>query len=190
MLWQTRLRSTSIHCASGRTRSSPQQTTRDFSRGTTRERTPIDIAAVIDRSINMIAFDIRDANIKVERQVPAVSPPVMADAVQIQQVLVNLLKNAAEALAQHDGQRTILIYVRFGKRQVTVRVADSGPGVAPEIQDALFEPFTTHKSDGLGLGLAISRTIVQAHGGTISIGESPLGGAALEFTLPLDPLEP
>ena len=162
---------------------------RDFSRGSPPQRAPVELAEIVERSVNLIAFDVRAKRIDVRQQLPSTTTVVSADAVQIQQVIVNLLKNAVESLESHAGERRILIDVAGEGELAVVRVSDSGGGISSTIQDALFEPFATHKKDGLGLGLAISRTIVQAHGGDISVGESQLGGATLMFTLPLDPLQ-
>jgi signal transduction histidine kinase len=112
-------------------------------------------------------------------------PPVSVDALQIEQVLVNLLRNSAEALAdagRYDGRITIEAD-RADETSVIVRVRDNGPGFDPDLAQRAASPFTTTKPEGLGLGLSLARSIVDAHGGRLSI-ESGSSGATVSFTLP------
>jgi two-component system sensor kinase FixL len=111
-------------------------------------------------------------------------PPVMADRVQIQQVLVNLLRNAVEAMATSPKRELTLAIAHQGD-MVHIRVADTGPGIAPRVADKLFKPFVTTKPHGMGIGLAISKSIIEAHGGEMTVGANPGGGALFEFTLPI-----
>lgn len=109
-------------------------------------------------------------------------PPVVVDRVQIQQVLVNLLRNSVEAMA--DSPRRILtVAIARNGAKVEITVADTGPGIAPSIADKLFTPFVTTKAHGMGIGLAISKSIVEAHGGEMTAGENPGGGALFRLTL-------
>ena len=108
---------------------------------------------------------------------------VKVDRIQIQQVLINLVRNAVEAMTRST-QRQVTISTRAAGKMVEVEVADTGPGIAPDNMDSLFSEFMTTKSEGLGLGLPISRTIVEAHGGLIRAENRPDGGAAFVFTLP------
>lgn len=107
-----------------------------------------------------------------------------ADAVQIQQVLINLVRNAVQALAASEDRRLSIAARRTGDA-IEVRVADSGPGVPEAARASLFEPFQSTKSGGMGVGLSISRTIVEAHHGRIWFEQGEDGGAAFCFTLPL-----
>lgn len=111
---------------------------------------------------------------------------MLADRIQIQQVLVNLLRNAVEALqCQPAGQRAVEISSRRIEAMIEICVADSGPGIRPEIHAAMFTPFSSSKgADGMGLGLSICRSIVEAHGGKISADNQESGGAIFRFTLP------
>ena len=104
------------------------------------------------------------------------------DANQIHQVLVNLLLNALDALPQGGAVR-VEVHAPTGSANVEVRVRDDGPGIAPEIQKRLFEPFVSTKETGLGLGLSICRRLVEAHGGAIRGANAPEGGAVFTFTL-------
>jgi two-component system sensor kinase FixL len=110
---------------------------------------------------------------------------VLADKVEIQQVLVNLLRNAIEAMSEATRRDLAIATRRLGESQVIVSVSDSGPGLSPEVAANLFKPFHTTKSHGMGVGLSISRTIVEAHGGEIWAETGPDGGAVFSFTLPL-----
>jgi two-component system sensor kinase FixL len=114
---------------------------------------------------------------------------VLADPVQVQQVIVNLVRNAAEAMATAR-RPEILVGARLaGPDQAQVFVADSGPGLGDAPPERLFEPFVSGKSDGMGIGLAICRSIVEAHGGRIWAESRPEGGAAFRFTLKRVPQE-
>lgn len=114
-------------------------------------------------------------------------PPVLVDRVQVQQVLLNLVRNAMESVASVDsGLREVVVSARVGAEDyVEIEVRDSGPGIDEEVAERLFEPFNTTKASGMGLGLSISRTIVEAHGGRLWLAESGLKGAAFRFTIPI-----
>jgi C4-dicarboxylate-specific signal transduction histidine kinase len=111
---------------------------------------------------------------------------VLADAVQIEQVIVNIVHNAIEAINEADSRRReVIVATERSERGLDIIVRDSGPGVPAHIAGRLFEPFVTTKSDGMGIGLAISRSIVEAHGDRLRIVANPGGsGATFRFTLP------
>jgi len=110
--------------------------------------------------------------------------PVLADRVQIQQVLFNLIRNAIEAMASSD-KRQLGVETRLeDEDMVQISVSDTGPGIAPEIVERLFQAFSSTKDSGMGLGLSICRTIVEAHGGRIAAKQLPEGGTQFYFTLP------
>jgi two-component system sensor kinase FixL len=111
-------------------------------------------------------------------------PPIEMDRTQVQQVVVNLVRNAIEALRQAK-RRTIVIWTRAAEEGFQeCGVADTGPGIAPELADQLFKPFVSTKPDGMGIGLSVSRSIVEAHGGKIHAEPNPGGGAIFRFSLP------
>lgn len=113
-------------------------------------------------------------------------PPVLGDRIQLQQVVLNLVLNAIEAMAGVDpGERTLLIRTESSPSQsLLATFCDTGPGIAPEDRERVFESFYTTKSSGLGIGLAICRSIVDAHGGKLWVDAHPRRGAAFRFTLP------
>ncbi|WP_232629944.1 sensor histidine kinase [Methylobacterium sp. Leaf118] len=138
----------------------------------------------------------RDANLLVEREIRAHGaaihlateegiPPVPADLIQIQQIFVNLLVNAAQAMADGPGPKDIMIGIHRTAASVEVEVADTGPGIEPERRARIFEPFHSTKVGGMGMGLAICRNLIDAHGGDIWVDVAPTGGAAFHFMLPL-----
>jgi two-component system sensor kinase FixL len=108
---------------------------------------------------------------------------VMADKVQIQQVILNLMRNALEAMLEVERRELVISTRHVDSENVEVSVADTGPGIAPEIAAKLFQPFMTTKQHGMGVGLSISRTIVEAHGGKLWAGPNPGGGTIFHLTL-------
>jgi two-component system sensor kinase FixL len=108
---------------------------------------------------------------------------VLADKVQVQQVILNLVRNAIEAMAQSKVRDLVISATPVGDGSIMVKVVDSGSGIDPEIAAQLFQPFVTTKATGMGVGLSICRTIIEAHGGRIWVEPSPTGGAAFHFTL-------
>jgi len=123
--------------------------------------------------------------VSLEVNVPPDVPLVRGDRVQISQVLLNLVVNGIDAVSAADGkERKVRIEAaRSGAGRVEVTVLDSGTGIAPELLPRLFDAFVTTKPGGLGIGLALSRSIVQAHGGDLHARNLPQGGAAIRFTL-------
>lgn len=108
---------------------------------------------------------------------------VLADRIQIEQVLINLIRNAAEAMEGREKREVRAGAKRLGPDLVEVWIADTGPGVAAELAPQLFQPFVSGKSEGLGIGLAVSRNIIEAHGGQIRVETGPEGGAVFCFTV-------
>jgi signal transduction histidine kinase len=109
---------------------------------------------------------------------------VFVNRVQIQQVLVNLIRNAFEAMVDQESREITLATRVLGDGMVEVAVSDIGPGIHDDIAGRLFEPFVSNKHNGMGLGLAISRSIVEAHGGKLTAEQKPGGGSIFRFTLP------
>jgi two-component system sensor kinase FixL len=114
-------------------------------------------------------------------------PELSLDEIQVQQVLVNLIKNSLDALkSAHTDAPRIDVNVSQSDDQVDIRVTDNGPGVPPDLEKRLFEPFFTTKKSGVGLGLSICRTIAIAHGGNLSYRRAEQGGAEFRLSLPLE----
>ena len=109
---------------------------------------------------------------------------VLADRVQIQQVMVNLMRNAIEAMANTDVKHLTIRAVQDEQNQVEISVADTGHGISDDLIAQLFQPFVTTKAQGMGLGLSICKTIIEAHGGRLSVSSDGLSGASFTFTLP------
>jgi signal transduction histidine kinase len=126
------------------------------------------------------------ANVSVQTQLARGLPPVQGDRVQMQQVILNLIINAFEAMEGVEGSRDLLISTDKAESDgVLVMVRDSGPGLAPAALERAFEPFYTTKSSGLGMGLSICRSIVEAHGGRLWWSANEPRGAVFHFTLRL-----
>lgn len=145
----------------------------------------LDVNALVREVLKLVANDamIRDVDLQPELGLPGAR--VRGDRVQLQQVLLNLLLNALEAIPDGPGPRTVSIRTAPGANGTAiVSVADTGRGLSAGTESAVFEPFYTTKADGLGMGLSIARSIVEAHGGTISAAGSG-DGASVTFTLPL-----
>jgi|GEM_PF-1317248 len=150
------------------------------------QKSPIDLQKTIDEVIALLAGEINMGGIEVAVEVPSSLPPLMADSIQVQQVLLNLIRNAVAAM---DGDGANHHRLEIGAKgddagDVEVYVKDNGPGVPPDIIDHLFEPFFTTKTDGLGMGLSISRSIVTGHHGRIWFSSGAAKGATFHFTLP------
>jgi PAS domain S-box-containing protein len=146
---------------------------------------PVDLDIIIDQVLRLIHSDLVSHNIKVVREPVARVPPVSADSVQLQQVILNLLSNASDALKSvnpRDRRISIGVTAR-GTGHVRLSVSDNGCGFADANPEHLFKPFVTTKRSGLGLGLSISRSIVDAHGGRIWAENNRDGGAAFHVDL-------
>jgi two-component system sensor kinase FixL len=113
-------------------------------------------------------------------------PEVAVDRIQVQQFVVNLIRNAVEAMESERRELTVSA-APDGDGGVAIRVADTGPGLPPEVAERLFQPFVTTKPQGMGIGLSICRSIVQAHGGELRAEPNPGGGAVFAFSLPTAP---
>ncbi len=153
------------------------------STGSTRPR------EAVDRVLRFVRVPLEKRHIKVEAEVPEELPPIAAGPDVVHQLLINLIMNAAAAVPegghiQVKGQREWLPEGAERQPAVELSVADDGPGIPLELRQRVFDPFFTTRPDGTGLGLTVCARIVADHGGTIHIGDSALGGALVELTLP------
>ena len=135
--------------------------------------------------------EVLKSRVKVRTQLEEGLPPVEADRVQLQQVLLNLIINAIEAMrGVAEGSRELMITTaRNGSGSIMVSLRDTGPGLDPKEVDRVFEAFFTTKTEGMGMGLAICRSIIEAHGGRLWATANEPRGAIFQFTLPLEPVE-
>jgi len=148
------------------------------------ERRIESLPKLIEDASTLALVGVREHGIAVTFRLDPAADLVLADRIQIQQVLVNLMRNAIDVMSEGGAVRRLDIATAAGPEdQVEVTVADSGSGLAPEVVRQLFQPFVTTKRKGMGLGLSICRTIVEAHGGKIWVNSPPEGGTIFHFTL-------
>ncbi|HLN08508.1 MAG TPA: ATP-binding protein, partial [Xanthobacteraceae bacterium] len=159
------------------------QRLRNFvARGET-ERRVESITKLVEEASALALVGAKEHALRVKLQFDPRVDLVLADKVQIQQVLLNLVRNAIDAMIECD-RRELMIYTTVSDADmVTINVADTGSGIAPDIAAQLFQPFVTSKRHGMGVGLSISRTIVEGHGGKIWAEPNPGGGTIFRFTL-------
>jgi two-component system sensor kinase FixL len=156
---------------------------RDFvSRGET-ERRVESITKLVEEASALALVGVKDRGIKVRFQFDPAVDLVLADRVQVQQVLLNLIRNSMDAMEDVTNRDLVIAIASEGFGHVRVSVSDTGSGISPEIAEQLFQPFITTKRHGMGVGLSISRTIVEAHGGRIWVEPNPQGGTIFNFTL-------
>jgi signal transduction histidine kinase len=156
-----------------------------FARRDELRRAATDVGELVRSTVAGLRSRLEQADVNVVIDAPA-QVLGMVDGEKLRQVLVNLLENARDALCEWRGERVLAIAVASSNGSVTLRVRDSGPGVAPDVLDKLFDPFFTSKPDGTGLGLAIVKRIVDAHGGEVRARTAPGGGLCFEIDLPVD----
>ena len=143
---------------------------------------------VVEEILNVIRNDTALAAVSIEKEFETSLPAVWGDRIQLQQVILNLVLNAAEAMkeAGTDVQRLVVLTSKQDGRFAEVSVRDAGPGIDEQASGRLFEPFYTTKSGGMGMGLAISKDIVKSHRGEIRAVNNPEGGATFSFTVPFE----
>jgi len=156
---------------------------RDFVARGESERRVESLSKLIEEASALALVGVKEHGIHVRFQLDPRLDLVLADKVQIQQVLLNLMRNAIEAVAGTKRRELVVSTAPGTADNVVISVIDSGPGIAEEIAPQLFQPFTTTKRHGMGIGLSISRTIIEAHDGQIWVDPTPGGGATFCFTL-------
>ncbi|MET3995028.1 signal transduction histidine kinase [Bradyrhizobium sp. S3.9.2] len=151
-----------------------------------RKRTSLDINELINEAINMLRGDLQKHRISVQTDTDRRVRQVTGDRIQLQQVLLNLIANAIDSMAGEDEPRILSVKSEVLDSGIMVAVADSGKGIASQDLDRIFNPLFTTKSDGMGMGLSICRSIIEAHGGRLSATRCEPRGALFQFTIPAD----
>lgn len=150
-------------------------------------RSAVDINALIKETLLLVRTDLQNRRILVETELAQGLAHIQADGHQLQQVILNLISNSIDSLAASDGVRVLQMRSNLDHdRGLVVSVEDNGPGIDPKHSDRLFNPLFTTKRGGMGMGLCISRSIVEAHGGQLWIEPNRRQGAAIHFALPAD----
>ena len=160
-----------------------------FARAGGSQRTLVDLNDIARRTFALRSYHLSTLNITVSLALDATEPKIWADASELQQMLLNLLINAEQALVTVDGPRTVTVRTHADEHEIELEVADSGPGIPAEVRSKIFDPFFTTKPEGVGtgLGLSICYGIAREHGGRISAESEPGQGARFVVALPRDP---
>ena len=157
---------------------------RDFVTKSDPERRSENVLTLLEEASGLALIGVKERGVLVRFRTARDLPPVLVDKVQIQQVMVNLLRNAVEAM-EGCPRRELVIEAALGEDAlVAIAVIDTGPGIAPDIAERLFQPFVTTKAQGMGVGLSICRSIIEAHGGRLWTEPNPEGGTVFRFTVP------
>ncbi len=158
----------------------------DFVRKSEPKLAPCDLAEEVDDSIGFIEGAAKSRGVRIVREIQGMRPELLADQVMIEQVLLNLMRNGIEAMAEAPADRRRLT-VKLSQRenQMEIRVIDHGPGIPPEIEEKLFTPLFSTKADGMGMGLNICRSIIEFHHGRLWVESNPEGGSIFVMTLPI-----
>jgi PAS domain S-box-containing protein len=166
------------------------QRTRENIMAGRRAATAIDLCRLASDTRDLLDHDLKRAGVELEIVCTDPVPMINGDPVELQQVFVNLVTNAADAMRDQPGARRITLEIVVEEEALRVRVTDTGPGIPEALLERLFEPFFTTKSTGIGMGLQICRSAVEAMGGQLTVTNQPQGGASFSFDLPLGLDEP
>jgi two-component system, LuxR family, sensor kinase FixL len=159
---------------------------RDLMHKTSAEKASLNINETIQEVIGLVSSDVLRSKIVLKADLQADLPPVLGDRIQLQQVILNMILNAKEAMSDEQMHpRELQITTRKSNSgSIVVAVRDTGHGLEAKDVERIFDPFFTTKAEGMGLGLSISRTIIEAHGGTLSAIPNDDKGATIQFSLP------
>jgi C4-dicarboxylate-specific signal transduction histidine kinase len=151
------------------------------------QKEPLELDQAIRGIITLLKYEVQQSAVKIEFYPDCQACRVEADRIQIDQVLINLVRNSIEAIsnAKKPGGRIVLRTRMLPNNFVEMTVADNGPGVDADIVNVIFDPFQTSKKTGLGFGLSLSRSIIEAHGGKLWVDEAYRNGALFGFELPV-----
>jgi two-component system sensor kinase FixL len=159
---------------------------KDFARRRTAEFAPIDTVSLLEDALALVEHEAGRLGATVVLELPKTLPPVHGDRIQIQQVVVNVIINALQAMTNQEStlRRVVVSAARADSSIVEISIDDTGPGIPKSEMERIFEPFFSTKPEGVGLGLSICRRIVDEHGGRLWVVDNP-GGASVRFTLPI-----
>jgi PAS domain S-box-containing protein len=174
-------------CAQAERASDILRHVRDFVRKSESRLKPMDVNQIVRAVVKFTEHEARQHRTMVRLELDPHLPKVLADAIMIEQVVCNLVRNAVEAMAEANSpRREVVVHTRrFASQAVEIEIADTGPGIDAAVIDQVFDQFFTTKREGVGMGLAISRSIIEAHGGKVRAESGRDGGAILRFTLQL-----
>jgi two-component system, LuxR family, sensor kinase FixL len=142
-----------------------------------------DLSLVIEEAVALTRTSVRDASLTLDMQIDRPGFQVDIDKIQVQQVLFNLLRNGIEAMEGQPRRDLVVTTSLVQGGMVEISVADAGPGLVDEVRAKLFQPFITTKPNGMGIGLSVCRSIVEAHQGRLWAGDNPGGGTVFRFTV-------
>jgi signal transduction histidine kinase len=145
-----------------------------------------DINKPIEEAINLSSVTLRKRGIKLEKALAEDMQPCRADSHLIEQVILNLISNAAEAMDNVDGAKVIRVTSSINKNRIIVRISDSGPGIPLHLQEKVFDPFYTTKNGSTGIGLSLCHRIITDHGGSFDVVSSEWGGAEFTIEIPIE----
>ena len=148
--------------------------------------TPVDVNAIVEDVTRIISHEATGRGVTVATDLMPGLPAARGDRVQLRQVLLNLVLNAMQAASGVGGRASVVVATKACAEGLQITVTDSGPGIAAGAEGRVFEPFFTTRADGLGMGLSISRSIVELHGGRIQARNLPAGGAEFALLLPAE----
>jgi PAS domain S-box-containing protein len=157
----------------------------DFSRPAELKCSATDINQPIEEAVELSVTTLRKSGIRIEKRLTENLPPCRADAHLIEEVILNMITNAAEAMKNLAGDKKIAISSAVEDNHILVKVSDSGPGVPVHMRTVIFDPFYTTKNGSTGIGLSLSHRIITDHGGSLQVGESQWGGAEFVIEIPL-----
>ncbi|MGA1228258.1 MAG: sensor histidine kinase, partial [Burkholderiaceae bacterium] len=149
----------------------------------------VDPSAILTEALGLAEIDARGLGVEIQQRVSQDLPQIYVDPILIEQVLINLLKNGVESMRDTD-ERLLEVTVEQTGSMILFVVADRGSGVADEIRERLFDSFYTTKTEGMGMGLNICRSIIEGHRGRLWFEDRPNGGSRFCFSIPLDVAQP
>ena len=161
---------------------------RTFMNRSGQKRALVPLNGIVHKAASLVEQEAKRRNVALRMKLAPDDPKPFVDAIHIEQVILNLMRNGIEAMSSCDcGPHQLIISTSTpNKHEVKVSVSDTGPGLPDENPERLFESFFTSKPSGLGIGLSLSRSIIESHGGLIRAGNNPDHGAFFEFTLPME----